>query len=117
MNQSPVTKDDVCNKTVDIHNTENADWLGAADVTLEECQTALTTPLKYTTVGQLNDWSGRHCGTWTIITGSSTNLHVLLLFHRFLSEDMIQRTQLTTKGTRERSWAIHSSLPLVQNAW
>ena len=65
--QPPVTRANVCNKITHIHNTRNAGWLGAAGVTFTECQTALTTPLKYTTVGQLNDWSGKHCGTWTII--------------------------------------------------
>ena len=73
-----VTRDDVCNKITNIHNTWNAVWLGAAGVTFTECQTALTTPLQYTTVGQLNDWSGKHCGTWTIIMGSSTSDNLLV---------------------------------------
>ena len=67
VNQPPVTRDDVCNKITNRHNATNAGWLGAAHVTLEECKTALTTPLKYDTEGELNDWSGRHCETWTII--------------------------------------------------
>ena len=59
--QPPVTRATVCKKITNIHNTKNAGWLGAAHVTSTECQTALTTPLEYT-VGELNDWSGRHCG-------------------------------------------------------
>ena len=78
VNQPPVTRDDVCDKITNIHNTDNADWLGAADVTLEECKTALTTPLEYTTVGQLNGWSGRHCGTWTIIPNPPNNDNLLV---------------------------------------
>ena len=134
--QPPVTRANVCNKITNIHNTRNAEWLGAAHVTLMECNKALTTPLKYNTVGELDDWSGEHHGTWTSDSRMNDNLlvkkavtkagpifysdidysnrgiccgyieagpnvcclntydylHVLLQFHRFLSEDMIQRT-------------------------
>ena len=78
VNQPPVTRANVCNKITNIHNTENAGWLGAVYVTSTECQTALTTPLKYTTVGQLNDWSGKHCGTWTVIPNPPNNDNLLV---------------------------------------
>ena len=74
----PVTRANVCNTITNIHNTWNAVWLGAAGVTFTECIDALTTPLEYDTEGELNDWSGRHCGNWTIITGSSTSDNLLV---------------------------------------
>ena len=75
--QLPVTRANVCKKITKIHNTKNAGWLGAAHVTSTECQTALTTPLEYT-VGELNDWSGKHCGTWTNPPNDPTNDNLLV---------------------------------------
>ena len=66
-----LTRQELCDRLTNQHNTNNALYLGGATVSSSECQAALLAPLFYTAT-EWNNWSGRHCGTWRSTDASGT---------------------------------------------
>ena len=64
-----VSRFTLCDRLVQQHNSYNQALLGVAALTVFECHNALSSPAHYGIV-EWNNWSGRHCGTWTSTAGS-----------------------------------------------
>lgn len=67
--QETISRFTLCNRLVQQHNTYNQVFIGGVSLTTSVCQTALNSPARYS-ISEWNNWSGRHCGTWTSTTGS-----------------------------------------------
>ena len=63
-----VSRFSLCDRLVRQHNTHNQAFLGWTSLAIFQCEAAFSSPARY---GQAewNNWSGRHCGTWTSTVG------------------------------------------------
>ena len=64
-----ISRAELCNRLTTQHNLHTASFLGGNTVYSYQCQNALASPKLYA-ASDWNEWSGRHCGTWTTTTGA-----------------------------------------------